>query len=68
VGRYTKLVDGLIDDYGGTVDKPIGDAVMALFGAPSPVNGRNRPLLQLFCSKRARVTRPRRSRKHYPFQ
>ena len=34
VGRYTKLVDGIINDYGGTVDKHIGDAVMALFGAP----------------------------------
>jgi class 3 adenylate cyclase/tetratricopeptide (TPR) repeat protein len=34
VGRYTKLIDGIVDDYGGTVDKHIGDAVMALFGAP----------------------------------
>jgi class 3 adenylate cyclase/tetratricopeptide (TPR) repeat protein len=34
VGRYTNLVDGIIHDYGGTVDKHIGDAVMALFGAP----------------------------------
>jgi class 3 adenylate cyclase/tetratricopeptide (TPR) repeat protein len=34
VNRYTKLVDGIVVDYGGTVDKHIGDAVMALFGAP----------------------------------
>jgi len=34
LGRYTKLVDSIIFDYGGTVDKHIGDAVMALFGAP----------------------------------
>jgi class 3 adenylate cyclase/tetratricopeptide (TPR) repeat protein len=34
VGRYTDLVDGIVVDYGGTVDKHIGDAVMALFGAP----------------------------------
>lgn len=34
LGRYTKLVDGIVADYGGTVDKHIGDAVMALFGAP----------------------------------
>jgi class 3 adenylate cyclase/tetratricopeptide (TPR) repeat protein len=34
VGRYTELVDGIVVDYGGTVDKHIGDAVMALFGAP----------------------------------
>ena len=31
---YTpQLVDGLVIGYGGTVDKHIGDAVMALFGA-----------------------------------
>jgi class 3 adenylate cyclase/tetratricopeptide (TPR) repeat protein len=34
VARYTKLVDGIILDYGGAIDKHIGDAVMALFGAP----------------------------------
>jgi len=34
VGRYTALVDGIVVDYGGAVDKHIGDAVMALFGAP----------------------------------
>jgi class 3 adenylate cyclase len=34
VGRYTKLVDSIVVDYGGAVDKHIGDAVMALFGAP----------------------------------
>jgi class 3 adenylate cyclase/tetratricopeptide (TPR) repeat protein len=34
VERFTALVDGVIVGYGGTVDKHIGDAVMALFGAP----------------------------------
>jgi class 3 adenylate cyclase/tetratricopeptide (TPR) repeat protein len=34
VGRFTRLVDGIIIACGGTVDKHIGDAVMALFGAP----------------------------------
>jgi class 3 adenylate cyclase/tetratricopeptide (TPR) repeat protein len=34
VGRFTTLVDGIVLSYGGTIDKHIGDAVMALFGAP----------------------------------
>jgi class 3 adenylate cyclase/tetratricopeptide (TPR) repeat protein len=34
VARFTSLVDGIIVDYGGSIDKHIGDAVMALFGAP----------------------------------
>ncbi|MEM5329349.1 adenylate/guanylate cyclase domain-containing protein [Paraburkholderia sp. JHI2823] len=34
IGRYTALVDGIVLAYGGTTDRHIGDAVMALFGAP----------------------------------
>ncbi len=34
VSRFTALCDGIVESYGGTVDKHIGDAVMALFGAP----------------------------------
>jgi class 3 adenylate cyclase/tetratricopeptide (TPR) repeat protein len=34
VGRFTALVDHVIEEYGGSVDKHVGDAVMALFGAP----------------------------------
>ncbi|MPW23672.1 AAA family ATPase [Paraburkholderia sp. CNPSo 3157] len=34
IGRFTALVDGIVLAYGGTTDRHIGDAVMALFGAP----------------------------------
>ncbi|HEV2643403.1 MAG TPA: adenylate/guanylate cyclase domain-containing protein, partial [Candidatus Elarobacter sp.] len=34
IGRYTALVDSIVLAYGGTTDRHIGDAVMALFGAP----------------------------------
>ena len=34
LGHYFDRVDGIIRDHGGTVDKHIGDSVMAVFGAP----------------------------------
>jgi class 3 adenylate cyclase len=34
LGRFFDLVDGIVTDYGGTVDKHIGDCTMAVFGAP----------------------------------
>src|SRR5262245_37025108 len=34
LNRYFELVDRIIEDYGGRVDKHIGDNVMAVFGAP----------------------------------
>ncbi len=34
LGRYFEVVDGVIARSGGTVDKHMGDATMAIFGAP----------------------------------
>ncbi|MCL4764333.1 MAG: AAA family ATPase, partial [Burkholderiales bacterium] len=34
LGRYFAIVDGIVESFGGTIDKHIGDAAMALFGAP----------------------------------
>jgi tetratricopeptide (TPR) repeat protein len=34
LNRYFEAVDGVIRAYGGTIDKHIGDGIMAVFGAP----------------------------------
>ncbi|MGQ0662214.1 MAG: adenylate/guanylate cyclase domain-containing protein [Pseudomonadota bacterium] len=34
LSRFFETVDGIVVAYGGTIDKHVGDAVMALFGAP----------------------------------
>lgn len=34
LSRFFEVVDGLVLDFGGVIDKHIGDSVMALFGAP----------------------------------
>jgi class 3 adenylate cyclase/tetratricopeptide (TPR) repeat protein len=34
LNRYFEAVDGIVEGYGGAIDKHIGDNVMAVFGAP----------------------------------
>ncbi|MEE9590530.1 MAG: adenylate/guanylate cyclase domain-containing protein, partial [Hyphomicrobiaceae bacterium] len=34
LNRYFEVVDSIVESYGGTVDKHMGDNVMAVFGAP----------------------------------
>jgi class 3 adenylate cyclase/tetratricopeptide (TPR) repeat protein len=35
LGRFFELIDGIIESYGGSIDKHIGDCAMAAFGAPT---------------------------------
>ena len=34
LNRYFEVVDGIVESYGGSIDKHMGDNVMAVFGAP----------------------------------
>jgi adenylate cyclase len=36
IGAYFEAVSGVVEEHGGTIDKFIGDAVMAFWGAPRP--------------------------------
>ena len=38
LNRYFGVVDRIVEGYGGTIDKHIGDNVMAVFGAPTAHN------------------------------
>jgi adenylate cyclase len=37
LNRYLDRMSGIIEQHGGVIDKYIGDAIMALFGAPVPL-------------------------------
>ena len=34
LGRYFERISGIVESHGGTVEKFIGDAVLAVFGVP----------------------------------
>ena len=40
LNRYFETVDAVVRDFGGHIDKHIGDAVMAVFGAPIALDRR----------------------------
>jgi class 3 adenylate cyclase len=45
--RYFECVDGVIESYGGHIDKHVGDNVMAVFGAPLAHSDDTEPVLEL---------------------
>ena len=40
LGRYFERMKGIVESHGGSVEKFIGDAVMAVFGVPVALRGR----------------------------
>ena len=40
LARYFERMKGIVESHGGTVEKFIGDAVMAVFGDPGGARGR----------------------------
>ena len=62
LSRYFDTAQRLIERYGGTVEKFIGDAVMAVWGAPIATRGRRRARRAGCARPGRRGARPRRRR------
>jgi len=54
LNEYLDLAAGCIHKYGGTLDKFIGDAAMAIWGAPYPMAGHTKAALDAALELRAR--------------
>ena len=50
VSRYTDLVSGLVDEYGGSVVEFHGDGLMAVFGAPRPLADKEEAAVRAACA------------------
>jgi len=46
MSSYFETVVGILHRHGGTVDKFIGDSVMAFWGAPKPLSNHSRPAIE----------------------
>jgi adenylate cyclase len=45
VNRYTEMMSRIVDEHGGTLVEFFGDGLMAVFGAPQPLAGKERAAL-----------------------
>ena len=69
LNSYFEVIDNIVVNYGGTIDKHIGDCVMAVFGAPTAHSDDPEravhaalaihPAMQSLSEKAGRIQRPR---------
>lgn len=56
MNEYLTAMTGVLDDYGGTLDKYVGDGIVAMFGAPIPVgNHAHQACLAALAMQRAQL-------------
>lgn len=68
MGEYLDELSGIIHHEGGTVDKYIGDAIMAFWNAPEPVENHRAAAVRaaLTCQERTRELNVRWAKKGWP--